>query len=90
VVVDEAGLHTQGQVLPRAAIGPAAPLDREQARALCGPRADARAALLIRGYVPTGVRVDVADPREPAPYWFVSSRRPHELAAALNSVRQAL
>jgi hypothetical protein len=88
VLVDDVGLHTQGQVLPHAAIGAAAPLDREQARALCGPRADARAPLLIRGYVPTGVRVDVTDPRDPAPYWFVSSRHPHELAAALNSVRQ--
>jgi DUF3093 family protein len=75
-------------VMPCAALGVAAPLDRGQAHALRGVRADARAPLVLRGYVPAAVRVDVADPRDPAPYWYVSTRHPHELAAALNAARE--
>ncbi|HEX3826651.1 MAG TPA: DUF3093 domain-containing protein [Sporichthyaceae bacterium] len=87
LVVDVSGFRAGPHSLPRAALGAAAPLDVAQARALCGPRADARALLMIRGYVPAGVRLDVLDPGNPAPYWYVSSRHPHELAAALNAVR---
>jgi Protein of unknown function (DUF3093) len=87
LVVDAAGFRAGPNTLPRAALGVAAPLDPAQAKALCGPRADARARLVIRGYVPAGVRVDVVDPADQVPYWYVSTRHPHELAAALNALR---
>jgi hypothetical protein len=32
-----------------------------------------------------GVRVDVADPDDPTPYWLVSSRHPDKLAEALRA-----
>lgn len=88
VVVDNDGFQVGRTRLPRAALGQAWPLEPDQARALRGPRADARARLVLRGYLPRAVRVDVADPRDPAPYWYVSTRRPVELAAALNRVRE--
>jgi hypothetical protein len=88
IVVDADGLRVGGNRLSRAALGRAWPLEPDQARALRGPRADARARLVLRGYVPTAVRLDVADPRDPVPYWYVSTRRPVELAAALNRVRE--
>lgn len=50
-----------------------------------GVRLDARAWLLVRGWIPGVVRVELADPDDPTPYWVVSSRRPGELAAALSS-----
>lgn len=50
-----------------------------------GVRLDARAWLLVRGWIPGVVRVELADPEDPTPYWVVSSRRPDELAAALSS-----
>lgn len=53
-------------------------------RTTAGPDADARAYLLLRPYILTGVRIEVSDPRDPTPYWLVSSRRPALLAAALN------
>ena len=43
---------------------------------------DARAYLCIRGWIPTGIRVAVADPQDPTPYWLVSTRRPEELLTA--------
>ena len=58
-------------------------LDADAMRHARGPGLDARAYLCLRGWVPAGVRVPVLDPRDPAPYWLVSSRRPAELAEAL-------
>ncbi len=50
---------------------------------------DARAWLVIRGWVQPVVRVEVTDPEDPSPYWLVSTRRPEELVAALEAARAA-
>ena len=60
-------------------------LDAEASRRAAGPEADARAYLLLRPYVRRCVRVTLADPADPTPYWLVASRRPEQLAAALRS-----
>lgn len=80
-------LHAGRARLPLSAAGPVEPLDAERARRLRGPEADPAAYTLIRGWVPTGVRVDVDDPADPTPYWYVSTRRPEALAAALEAAR---
>lgn len=86
VTVDVDGV-TAGRVhLPAACIGRVQPLDGEQARRLRGVDADARAFLVVRGWVGPAVRLDVVDPLDPTPYWYVSTRRPDVLAAALASV----
>jgi len=59
------------------------PLDAEAMRLQAGRDADARAFLLLRPYLKRGVRVDLTDPTDPAPYWLISSRHPDRLAAAL-------
>jgi hypothetical protein len=59
-------------------------LDAAATRERIGPSADARAYLLVRPYVAPSVVVDVTDPRDPAPYWLVSTRHPHALAALLS------
>jgi hypothetical protein len=41
--------------------------------------------MLVRGWIPGVVRVELRDPEDPTPYWIVSSRRPQELAKALSS-----
>lgn len=48
-----------------------------------GTRLDARAWLVLRGWIPGVVRVEIADDADRTPYWLVSTRRPEELAAAL-------
>ena len=45
--------------------------------------ADARAYLLLRPYLKRAVRVEIADPADPTPYWLVATRHPETLAAAL-------
>jgi hypothetical protein len=87
ISVDPSGV-TAGRVhLPAAHLGPVHALDAESSRRLRGVDADARAFLVVRGWVPTGVRLDVADPLDPTPYWYLSSRRPEELASAIGAVR---
>jgi hypothetical protein len=74
--------------LPASALGRAVALDQEKARALRSYEADPRAFMLLRSYVTTAVRVEVADPADPTPYLFLSSRRPKDLAAAVNALER--
>jgi hypothetical protein len=73
--------------IPVELLGEPEVLDAEAMRQARGPELDARAYLCLRGWIAAGVRVPVLDPRDPAPYWLVSSRRPEELAGALNRAR---
>lgn len=83
VVVDDQGLIAGPAHLPWEAIGGVEPLDAAAAKSRRGPGADPRAYLMLRGWVPTAVTVGVQDRRDPTPYWFVSTRSPDRLAAAL-------
>ncbi len=58
-------------------------LDADATRRAIGVEADARAFLLIRPYLKSSVKVVVADPADPTPYWLVSTRNPQRLALAL-------
>ncbi|PRH80990.1 DUF3093 domain-containing protein [Streptomyces solincola] len=71
--------------VPVGALGVPEVLAGEEARAWRTYKADTRAFLLLRGYVPTAVRVPVTDPADPTPYVYVSSREPEALAAALTA-----
>lgn len=73
--------------IPLSAIGDIKALDEDEARALRGPQADPRAYLLIRPYLPAAVRVDIDDPADLTPYWFIATRRPQALAEALRAER---
>jgi len=47
----------------------------------------ADAWLLIRGWIPDVVRVELQDPDDPTPYWLVSSRHADALAQAISENR---
>ncbi|MCZ3387625.1 MAG: DUF3093 domain-containing protein [Actinomycetia bacterium] len=87
VTVSAAGLNVGHAHLPLDAIGKVEVLDASAARRRRGTGADSRAFVLLRGWVPTAVAVAVVDPRDPTPYWYVSSRSPEQLAAALGVTR---
>ncbi|SDN19460.1 Protein of unknown function [Cryobacterium flavum] len=70
-------------------LGQATVFDGAEATQERGPRLDARAWLLIRGWIKPVVRVPIVDATDPAPYWVISSRHPIELAAAINESRTA-
>jgi hypothetical protein len=73
--------------VPLSALGEARALDADEARAWRTHRADARAHMLLRAYIPTAVRIEVTDPDDPTPYLYLSTREPHRLTAALVSAR---
>ena len=52
-----------------------------------GRMLDARAWLLLRGWVSPIVKIDLADESDPTPYWIVSTRTPDALAAAIDKAR---
>ena len=73
--------------VPISALGKASELGKEELTKALGPKADPRAQLMIRGYVPGGVKIEVADPEDPTPYLLISSRNPEKLAVALDAHR---
>lgn len=73
--------------LPLAQVGMVRPLTEAQARALRGPRADPRAHVLIRPYLSEAVYVEIDRPDAEVPYWLLATRRPAELAAAIETSR---
>ncbi|MEU7560113.1 DUF3093 domain-containing protein [Streptomyces eurythermus] len=75
--------------LPVSALGATEILDAEEARAWRTYKADTRAFLLLRAYIPTALRVEVTDPEDPTPYLYLSTREPRRLAAAIDAARKA-
>jgi hypothetical protein len=75
--------------LPLAVAGEVTALDEDQTRALRGPRSDPAAYLMARPYLPRSVYIAVDDPATRGPYWLIGTRRPEELAAAIEAARPA-
>lgn len=73
--------------IPVSALGDAEVLDADEAKAWRLHKADPRAFMLLRSYVPTALRVEIADPADPTPYLYLSTRFPQELADVLEKVR---
>src|ERR1700758_2699392 len=74
--------------LPLSEADEAIALDDKQAMALGGPRADPAAHILLRPYLKRAVYIGLADPGDGVPYWLLATRRPEELAAAIEGARE--
>ncbi len=74
--------------VPLTLVGSATAHHGEDARLERGQKLDARAWLLIRGWIDPVVRISLTDPNDPTPYWLVSTRRPAAVIAALDEVKQ--
>ena len=85
VRVEDGTLQAGRARIPVSVLTSPTALDREATRLVAGRDANARAYLLLRPYLRRSVRVEVADPADPTPYWLVCTRRPEELVAALAS-----
>lgn len=84
VTVDETWFRAGRGRIERRHLGKAVAYTGEDALDQTRTKLDARAFLVIRGWVKDVVRVELNDPNDPTPYWLVSSRRAEELAAELN------
>lgn len=69
------------------AVTRASALGRDQARALRGPEFNPLAYHLLRGWRAGAVRLDLADPADPTPYWFLSTAAPELVVAAVARAR---
>nr|WBO80801.1 DUF3093 domain-containing protein [Streptomyces sp. SBE_14.2] len=75
--------------IPVTALGEAEVLDPEEARAWRTHKADTRAFLLLRAYIPRALKVEVTDPEDPTPYLYLSTRDPQALAEAIEAAKAA-
>ncbi len=75
--------------IPLRALGETHVLDPEEARAWRTYKADTRAFLLLRAYIPGALRVEVTDPEDPTPYLYLSTRDPERLAEAIRAAKAA-
>lgn len=85
VEVERGTLHAGTARIPVRLLAAPRVLDRAALRTELGPALDARAFVCLRAWIGTAVRVEVRDPQDPTPYWIVSTRRPHDLVAALGA-----
>jgi hypothetical protein len=89
IEVADGVLHVPGARVPVDVLGAVQPLDAEQTRRLRGPTADVRAHVAARPWLRRAVQVRIEDPDDDTPYWLVTSRRPEQLAGALEAARRA-
>lgn len=69
--------------IPLSALGEPEVLDAQEAVAWRSYKADPRAFMLLRSYIPTALRIEITDPADPTPYVYLSTRDPQGLADAL-------
>ncbi len=87
IEVSHGELRAGTATLPLALAGDVVALDEDQAAALRGPRADPRAFMLLRPYLKLAVYIEIIGEHQDRPYWLVGTRRPAELAAAIERSR---
>jgi hypothetical protein len=87
IAVSGGELRAGKTTLPLALAGDVVALDEAQAAALRGPRADPHAFMLLRPYLKLAVYVEIVGEHSDRPYWLIGTRRPEELAAAIERSR---
>jgi len=87
IEVSHGELRVGASTLPLALAGEVAALDQARTRALRGPSADPRAFMMVRPYLSTAVYIEITGEQQERPYWLIGTRRPAELAAAIERSR---
>jgi hypothetical protein len=89
ITVTDGVLHVPGARIPIALLADGVALDREAFRIQTGPMADPRAYVVSRPWLHNAVRLTVADPDDPTPYWVVGTSRPADLLEAMRTATRA-
>ena len=84
VQITETELRAGRAAIPLDFVGTATGFRGHDAFLERGQRLDARAWLLLRGWVDPVVKVPVLDVDDPAPYWLISTRHPEAFIGALD------
>ena len=64
-------------------LGKVTVLDSDAMRLLRTRDADPAAFLAIKFWASKGIKIEVTDPRDPTPYWLITSKRGEKIAALL-------
>ncbi|EAR23742.1 membrane protein [marine actinobacterium PHSC20C1] len=83
IEVNESELRAGRARLPVSIIGEVSAFNGAEATLERGQRLDARAWLMIRGWVSPVAKLEIVDESDPTPYWLLSSRTPELLAEAI-------
>ena len=87
IVVTEKELRVGRARIDLRLLGEITTLDSQEMKVARGVQIDPSAYLAIRSWIKTGVKVTIKDPRDPTPYWLISSKRFRKLAAAIKSAK---
>ena len=87
IEVTESALYAGRATLSIDPVGDVAAFRGDAAKLKRGRELDARAWLMIRGWISAVVTVEVKDPADPTPYWLLSTRNPEALAEAIAAAK---
>lgn len=82
IVLTESHLRAGRATIERSLLGDVTIIEKDERN---NALADARTWKVIRGWIPRGLMVIINDPNDPTPSWYVSSRNPEKLKAALRA-----
>ena len=88
VEVSDTELRVGTARIERKFIGKVEALSADQMRQWRGPLSDPAFFMALRFWIPTGVKIEIADPKDPTHYWLVSSKKAQPLLAALSDNNQ--
>lgn len=71
--------------IERKFLGKMQPLSVAEMQHLRGAGINPYAFMALRFWIKTGVKIEITDPRDPTPYWLISTKQPEKLIAALEN-----
>jgi len=83
ILVSESELRIGNAHIDRKYLGKVTVLDSDAMRLLRTRDANPAAYLAIKFWAAKGIKVEINDPRDPTPYWLITSKRGEDLAASL-------
>ena len=84
ILITDGELQIERAHIERNFIGHISVLDADQMRLLRTRDANPSAFLALKFWTSRGIKIEITDPRDPTPYWLVTSKRGDEIAALLN------
>jgi len=84
ILVTDTMLHVGRAQIERRYVGQVEAFTGEAATEQRGPKLNGTAYMCMRGWIDPVVTIQITDETDLTPYWIASTRRPQQLAAALN------
>ncbi len=86
IEVSEDQLKINGAQIEKKYLGKIEVFSADQMRQWRGPLSDPACHMALRFWINSGVKIEINDPKDPTPYWLISSKRAKPLAAALSEI----